>query len=105
MPTDPLADASTVMIPELNSATGYGYYAIARNGVSFNAAILAANTESDGSSSNAIIYTGTVAHTTDVATTFEAMISTCGGKATKGAAFNAATCTSPITGVRYYYAQ
>lgn len=105
VPVDPSADASTVLVPELNSATGYGYYSIMRNSVTANGAILGADTESDGSSSNAIIYTGTVTHSTDVATAFEALISTCGGKATKGAAFNSTTCVAPISGMRYYYAE
>ena len=105
VPTDPSADGSTVLVPELNSATGYGYYAIARNGVTANAAVLGANTESDGSSSNAIVYTGTATHTLDVATSFEALISTCGGRATKGTTFNSTTCVAPVSGLRYYYAQ
>ena len=40
VPTDPTADASTVMVSELNSATGYGYYSLTRNGITATAIVL-----------------------------------------------------------------
>ena len=105
MPTDPSADATTVMIPEFNSATGYGFYAIARNGVVANGGVLSASTESDGSSSNGIVWSGTMNHSVDIATTFEAHINQCNGRATKGTTMSRSTCTTTTSGLRYYYAQ
>lgn len=103
-PTDPV---STAGVPEMGASasnTGYGYLSVTRNGVTSNGAALAAQTESDGSSSNASIYTGTMNHST-TAEALDTYLGTCNGRATKGTSFAPATCTAPATGLRYYYVQ
>jgi len=62
-PTDPV---STTVVPEFGAVathTGYGYVSVTRNGIAANGSVVGAQTETDGSSSNAIMYTG-LTHTT-----------------------------------------
>lgn len=106
-PTDPVS-TSTVS-PDLAGeyTTGYGYISIVRNGVASNAAVLLAQNESDGASSNFMSSGATLLnHSTD-ATFLDGLIAGCNGRVAKSATFSwtAGSCAGPMTGMRYYYTQ
>ena len=104
VPNDPLNTSTVAGDLAGGYLTGYGYIAVVRSGVSANGAILLAQTEGDGTSSN-MVSTGLTAATD--AGYIDGIVGGCGGKATKAAAFSwvGGACTTPATGLRYYYVQ
>ena len=106
VPQDPTHGSTTTLTTEVATATatsGYVYIGITRNGLGYGGSVLAAQTETDGSSSN-FAATG-LTYGTDGAT-LDALVGGCGGKITRGAySWATAACAAPATGYRYYYTQ
>ncbi|MBP6910210.1 prepilin-type N-terminal cleavage/methylation domain-containing protein [Patescibacteria group bacterium] len=105
-PTDPVSTASVSPDIAGGYSTGYGYISIVRNGVASNAAVLMAQTESDGASSNFMSSGTLISHSAD-AGALDSLLAGCNGRVAKSTAWSwtAGSCTGPMTGMRYYYTE